>query len=319
MQLFFTISLLLLGLIFIIYGGNILIKNAVKISLITGIPEILIGATIVSLATTLPELSVTIYSSIGNLANMAIGNAIGSVIFNLTIIVGCCMVFSPQATNVSKIKKDFYILLFSTLLFFVLAKTGHLNVFSGIVLLIIFATYFTFNIIFAVKQIDFSTVVAASIPSHYKKQLFFVACYFLIGTFFITIGGKLLVENGERLANYFNIGEHIVGVGIIAVGTSMPEIVTCISSIKQKSTAIVVGNIIGANILSFTLLLGTICITNSQLSINENLLYFALPTIFLATLIIYIPSTIKKKLTRGQGLLLLALATAYYFTLFFFR
>lgn len=319
MELTLSLLLFIFGLIFIIIGGNILVKNAIKISKITGVSEIIIGATIVSLATTLPELSVTIFSSASNLNSIAVGNAIGSVIFNLTFILGLCLFFMPHKLKSRSIRLNFYLLSFCIVFLFILGLTNNLNAISGIFLLLLFVLYFSLNIYEAYKKVNaLNENVKIQKPIKINKNsLIFVGFAFIVGAGIITFGAKLLVSNGERLASLCNISEHVIGVTIIAIGTSLPELVTAISSIKYKSTNIAVGNTLGANVLSTTLLIGTASIINKNLQFNMNILFLALPLILLSMFIIYIPVKKHQKTFKWQGIVLLLLFFIYYSTLFF--
>ena len=319
MQIFLYTLSFIIGLIFIIYGGNLLVKTALKISHITGIPEILIGATIVSLATTLPELTVTVLSSAGNLSDLAVGNAIGSVLFNLLFIIGICIFFSPQKVDKNNIKKNFYILFLTTLFLLILGIFNLHSFLTGIVLILTFIIFFIINIISANKKILIEGLEIHKTPviKNPQKELFFVSLAFIIGATIITFGAKLLVTHGENIAHILNISEHIIGVTIVAIGTSLPELVTAINSIKLKSTNIAIGNTFGANILSTTLLIGTTSLMSGNLSIDKNITFIALPLILISLLLIYIPISKHGKTVKSQGLLLLIMFLIYYSSLFF--
>lgn len=317
MILFFCILLFIIGLALIIIGGDILVKNSIKICKITGIPQILIGATILSLATTLPELCVTVFSSVGNLQSIAIGNAIGSVIFNLTFILGICLFFAPHKINRNSVTKNFLTLFFTIILIWIFALYNQLNKIFAIILLIIFICYFILNIIDANRRVLIENIRIEKVEEKVFKKLIPVTICFIFGASLITTGAKLLVDNGERIAQFFNVSEHVIGVVFIAIGTSLPELVTAISSIRLKSTNLAIGNTFGANILATTLLLGTSAMMSSDnLIFNPNITYFAIPIILIAMLITYIPIYKKNQTFRWQGLGLLILFLIYYISVF---
>ncbi len=317
MHIFLTIMFFLCGLILIIIGGNVLVRNAIKISEITGIPEILVGATIVSLATTLPELSVTVFSSLDNVSSLAVGNAVGSIIFNLFFILGLCLFVSPQKVDTRNIKKNFYILFSTIVLLIIFGATNFLNIWTGFFLISICIYFFIMNIKNALKEIGKTEIVVYSIPKNYKKQMFLIVLGFIFGSSTIALGAKALVIHGEALARLINLSEHVVGITFIAVGTSLPELVTAINGIRLKATNIAIGTTLGANILSTTLLLGTLSIINDgTLSFAPAITFFALPFILFSILIIYLPIAIKGKTFKSQGLILLILFILYYITLF---
>jgi len=315
MYLFYGVLLFIIGLIIIIFSGNWMVKNAVKISSITGISQALIGATIVSLATTLPELSVTIFSSIGNLQNLAIGNAVGSVIFNLTFIVGIVLFFTRVKIHQSILGRNFYFMVFTVIFIFIFSLFGLINRVTGSVLIIIFLMYFVLNIIEANKNQPVHECIVKKFTNVDKKNLLYVIISFLVSSFFVAFGAKLLVENGELIAKTLNISDHIIGVTIIAIGTSLPEVVTAISSIRQKSSSIALGNTIGANVLSLTLLIGMSAIMEpSSLIFHSNITFVAIPIILLSCLVLYLPIKLKFCKYKLQGAVLLFLFLIYYLT-----
>ena len=319
MKIFLYILFFIIGLIFIIFGGNMLVKNALKISKITGIPEILIGATIVSLATTLPELPVTVFSSAGNLSDLAVGNAIGSVLFNLLFIIGICIFFSPQKIDAKNIKKNFYILFATIIFLFIFGSINLLNVVTGLILVIAFVLFFIVNIFDANKKVLIEGLEIHQTPiiPHPKRELLKISFAFVLGATFVTFGAKLLVSHGENIAHILGLSEHIIGVTIVAIGTSLPELVTAINSIKLKSTNIAIGNTFGANILSTTLLVGTTSIMSGNLQMENNIIFIALPIILISMLLIYIPIAKYGRTFKKQGLLLLIMFIIYYSSLFF--
>jgi len=319
MKIFLYILFFIIGLIFIIFGGNMLVKNALKISKITGIPEILIGATIVSLATTLPELTVTVFSSAGNLSDLAVGNAIGSVLFNLLFIIGICIFFSPQKIDAKNIKKNFYILFATIIFLFIFGSMNLLNVVTGLILVIAFVLFFIVNIFDANKKVLIEGLEIHQTPiiPHPKRELLKISFAFVLGSTFVTFGAKLLVTHGENIAHILGLSEHIIGVTIVAIGTSLPELVTAINSIKLKSTNIAIGNTFGANILSTTLLVGTTSIMSGNLQMENNIIFIALPIILISMLLIYIPIAKYGRTFKKQGLLLLIMFIIYYSSLFF--
>jgi len=319
MKILLYILFFVIGLVFIIYGGNILVRNALKISKITGIPEILIGATIVSLATTLPELTVTVLSSAGNLSDLAVGNAIGSILFNLLFIIGICLFFSPQKIDAKNIKKNFYIFFGTIIFLFILGIANLYNVITGLILVLTFIIFFIINIIDTNKKvlIEGLEVHKTEIIKNPKRELIKISLAFILGATFITFGAKLLVTHGENIAHVLGLSEHIIGVTIVAIGTSLPELVTAINSIKLKSTNIAVGNTFGANILSTTLLIGTTSMMSGNLQVDSNITFIALPIILLAMLLIYIPIAKYGRTFKKQGLLLLIMFLIYYSSLFF--
>lgn len=297
-----------------IYGGSILVDSSVKVSRATGIPEMVIGATIVSIATTIPELLVTVYSCFNGLPDLAVGNAVGSMLFNLTLIVGICITFLPQKIDYKNTLLNIGFLFAGSLLFYIFVADGDFSKWQGLILIGVFIASLTCNIISGKKRVVEASVNIYSLEK--KESIWKNIALFILGTAMVSIGANLLVKYGEILARSLGINEHIIGVTVIAIGTSLPDLVTAINSIKLKKTSIAIGNTIGANIINSTLLVGLSSqFGNGQIQISPNVIYFAMPMLLLSLLILFIPIAIKKKTYRWQGLVLLGITVAYYLTL----
>jgi len=313
MELAVSCVLFVLALLIIIISGNCMVSNAVKISSITGIPQALIGATIVSLATTLPELNVTVFSAMDGLTDLAIGNAIGSIIFNMTFVIGIIMLFTTNKIKYSAFGINFYIMIFVLVVIFITGILNIMNKWSGMLLLTIFLLFFIHNIIEANRKEENIDLFAIKKNKDKSGKLWLVIILFCLSSFFVSMGAKILVQNGERIARLLSISEHIIGVTIIAIGTSLPEVVTAISSIRQRSTSIAIGNIVGANILSSTLLVGISAILEpDRLVINNNILLIAIPLIIVSSLLLMYG--VKKNRYKTTGVLLLVMFVLYYIT-----
>lgn len=314
---------ILIGLVIIIFSGNFLVNNAIILSRITKIPEVMIGATVVSLATTLPELSVTIFSSIENADSLAMGNAIGSMVFNLTFIIGLCIAFLPQEIDAKNSKKNFIFLFVCLSLLFVIGSFNCMNIFYGIVLLIMCGYYLLSNFLDAKKRVSVDSVrllysrVSTEKVNFSKKDAFKALIKLVIGSALVLVGAKVLISGCLKLAGDIGISHHIVGVTLVAIGTSLPEFVTAISAIRKKATSIAVGNIIGANVLSCTLLVGATSVMNGgYLSFDKNITFFALPICAFSLLLLYLPIRKHNATKRYQGIILLILGVVYYATVF---
>ncbi len=313
MELALSCILFVLALLIIIFSGNCMVSNAIKISDITGIPQALIGATIVSLATTLPELNVTIFSSLDGLSGLAIGNAMGSIIFNMTFIVGIVLCFTKNVIKRSSLGMNFYIMCFTLIVIMLFSMLDMMTKWVGMLLLTIFLLFFIHNIIDANRKEVVIDIYAMRARESKGGKLWLVILLFCISSFFVSMGAKILVQNGERIARILSISEHVIGVTIIAMGTSLPEVVTAISSIRQRSTSIAIGNTIGANILSSTLLVGISAILEpGRLVMHSNIIYVAIPLILISSIILLF--AVRKGKYRLGGILLLILFVIYYAT-----
>ena len=312
MDLFITIVLFAIGILFILKGGDWFVDASSSIAEATGIPKFIIGATIVSVATTLPELIVSVMAAVEGKVEMAIGNAVGSAICNVALILAITLVLAPLAMK----RKDFMpkgILLLVTLLtLWVLTMGGTLNVVGIVILFLLFAAFIVENIRGAKNGITDEERTKFT-KSQWGKNL----GLFAMGAVGIVVGSQLLVANGSKLAELVGIPESVIGLTMIAIGTSLPELVTAIIAVKKKEGSLAVGNILGANLINTALIL-PICalIGGGTLAVSSQNIYFDIPMSLLVAAIVLVPSFITQKFQRWQGITLLVLYSAYTILLF---
>lgn len=295
-----------LGLI--IFGGNKLVDSAVAVAKKFKIPTAIIGATIVSIGTTIPELLVSIFSVSSNASDLAVGNALGSVIFNSCIIGGILLCFARMFTKGFNYE---YLLLIGTLVVtFILSLNGRLGILASILLLIIFVAFMSINIIKAVKQKSQEEDNNQTIDS--SKSVWFYVLFFLIGAVCVGGGSYFLVESAKYLARLAGMSEIFIGLTIVAFGTSLPELVTSISAIKKNEAGLSFGNIVGANVLNSTLLVGLTGVLSGGLAITAETLYITIPVAIASVIIMLVPTLIYHKTFKWQGFTLLSLYILYY-------
>ena len=312
MFIFFAVGILL-----IVKGGDVFVDSASYIAEAFGIPKFIIGATIVSLATTLPE---TIVSSIAAIQSralvdeaanskvaMAIGNAVGSVTANIGLILAISIIFMPLAIERKKYNVKAILLLLSVGSLTLLCLSGDLTLLKSLVLLAIFIVFIIENIKSAKTEVQAATVETKS-----NKLLVKNIILLIIGAAAIVIGSNLLVNKGSEIAYMFGVSEKIIGFTAIAIGTSLPELVTTISSLIKREPSMGVGNIIGANIIDVTMIL-PICaiIKGGSLPVETQVASFDIPVCLLITIIAIIPPMIQKKFMRWQGFTVLAIYLSY--------
>lgn len=331
MELYIAIPLFIVALIFVIKGGDIFVDASIKIANKCKIPAIIVGATIVSVATTLPELIVSITASAQGSFDLAIGNAIGSVICNTSLVCGISLAFAPIFIKNKTSPLKSYLLLFTILLMGIMSigiesgqASGFINIFEGALLLILFIVYMFTNIMDAKKEIkdrlEYEKLYNKehetnhqAIPTNTRESLTKLIILFLLGATMVALGAIGLVESAKAIAYALNISEAVVGFTIVAIGTSLPELVTTITSLRKKNNTLGYGNIIGANILNMTLICGTsACISGSAgLPINFWTLVVSIPVALVACSLFVLPMTIKQRTYRWQGISLIALYIAY--------
>lgn len=307
MQTGFVILLFVVGLVLIIKGGDWFVDSAVFIANLTGIPKFIIGATIVSVATTLPELTVSVTGVIDGELDLAVGNAVGSVTANIGLIMGISLVCMPAVIKRSQFWLKGTLMSAAALLLWVLCKDGTLHMLPSFALFVLLAVYVWDNIRDAKNDVgsDEREVVD-------KKDLPKQIVMFIIGIAAIVVGSKLLIEYGSEIALLLGVPSAIIGVTMVAIGTSLPELITTLTAIRKKESSMSIGNIIGANIIDLAMIL-PICsvVSDGKLTIAEQSYALDMPMCFAMTLIAVLPPLIKGKLYRWQGILMLALYTVY--------
>ena len=317
-----TSLLFAVGLILLIKGGDWFVDGATGIAKRFRIPDILIGATVVSIGTTLPEVMVSATSAFGGHGEIAYGNALGSIICNTALIAAITIALRP-----SKIDRKAFILPVSV--FFIAAAAygvfaygfGGFSRWAGGVLLSIFVAYVALSVRSALKNAvcDETTLD----ESHEKKGLIKDIILLVIGAAVIAYGADLLVDNGIVIAKSLGVPESVIGLTFIAIGTSLPELVTAITSIVKGHGALSLGNVIGANIFNLVLVSGVSAIVSpfavpsskQVFGINSSLL-IDIPVTVGVMAILTVPALISKKLTRAQGILLMIIYGAFCVTQF---
>ncbi|MBN1624652.1 MAG: calcium/sodium antiporter [Clostridia bacterium] len=305
MNLLLYILLFAFGLVLIIKGSDWFVDATIWIATALHIPKFIIGATLVSICTTLPELLVSTGAAINNDTSMALGNAIGSVGCNTGLILGIVVVFStPLLHYKSALKiKSAFISLALVLYFLIGYFTGIFNYITGIIFLLFAAGFIYYNYTEAKKyklDIENQETVATD-----KKTIIKNTVLFLIGLALTIFGANLMIIYGEKIAVSLNVPSIVIGVTMTALGTSLPELVTAITSLRKKAASLSIGNIFGANILNLTFVLGTTSIIKPVVLDNLKL-YFHIPAIAVITLIASISTFVfKKKYPRFMGILLL--------------
>ena len=307
MQTGLVILLFVVGLVLIIKGGDWFVDSAVFIANLTGIPKFIIGATIVSVATTLPELTVSVTGVIDGELDLAVGNAVGSVTANIGLIMGISLVCIPAVIKRSQFWLKGTLMSAAALLLWILCKDGTLHMLPSFALFALLAVYVWDNIRDAKNDVgsDEREIVD-------KKDLPKQLVMFFIGIAAIVCGSKLLIEYGSELALLLGVPSAIIGVTMVAIGTSLPELITTLTAIRKRESSMSIGNIIGANIIDLALIL-PICsvVSDGKLTIAEQSYALDMPMCFAMTLIAVLPPLIKGKLYRWQGILMLALYTVY--------
>lgn len=316
-----VIILFFIGFLLITKGADIFIDCTVKIGKKTGISELILGATIVSFATTLPELTVSVFASIDNYTTMSLGNAVGSIICNTGLILGLVAFISPFKVDKKMFSSKSIILLISVLALMILGSNGSINRGDGLLLIVILSIYMYSNI----KSVPGKNKVGGAINREIdiynnvqksKHENLKIFALFILGLIMMVIGSKLLVDNGVKIASFIGIPQGVISLTVIALGTSLPELVSSLTAIRKRHHGISVGNILGANILNVVSVIGISSLINDLPILAQNIkVDFLFMTILLLTLIL--PTIKTSKIYRLQGLILLSTYIIYIVTIYF--
>lgn len=307
--------LFIAGLIMIIKGSDWFVDSAVWIAKVLKIPDIIIGATLVSLCTTLPEAMVSTSSALRGNTDMAFGNALGSIIFNTGFILAIVIIFStPRLRERKKFQQTgHFLILLLFFLFFVGLLFQQISQKIGFLLLGILVFYLYNNIRNSKKEPDLT------MPTPVHKDKFSIIkniVAFIVGVL-LTIGGaNLLVVYGEEIARILGVPDLVIGLLLTSVGTSLPELVTAIVSMKKEAQDLSIGNILGANILNIILVIA-LTATILPIQIGKSWILFHLPfAIFIIAAVLFFIRINEEKLQRKNGLFLLCSYLIYVFLTF---
>lgn len=306
-----NILLIILGFVLLIKGADFLVDGASNIAKKFHIPEIVIGLTIVSIGTSMPELFVSITSALEGHPDMSIGNVVGSNIANLLLILGLTAIVRPIPFKKATVKYEIPICLGATILLFVVANTG--SVITRLESTFLLGTFVLFII--------YTMALAKKEKGKSKKEksttsLLTDIVFILLGIVGLKFGGDLTVDNAVEIASILGLSEKIIGVTILAVGTSLPELVTSLSAARKESPDLAIGNIIGSNIFNFLLIVG---VSSAIKPISYNVSYNRdLIILFSSVVLLLIFSYTKPKLkmSKFNGFLYFACYMAYLLMLF---
>lgn len=309
------IILFICGLVLIIKGGDFFVDAAAWMAEVSGIPQFVIGATVVSLATTLPELIVSCLGAARGSNAIAIGNAVGSVTANTGLIMAISIICIPAAVKRSQYAFKSVLLMAATAILYAASFGKSFSAFGSVLLLIIFFV----SVYESIKNAKTESAKTEK-RSFEKKEIPLNILKFIGGAAGIVIGADFLVNSATEIATVSGVSEAVISATIVAVGTSLPELVTTVTAIIKKQSSLSVGNIIGANLIDIAIIL-PICSFVSKdglVSCPQNL-YLDIPVCLGLLTIALVPMLIKGKFTRAQGIVLLVLYIAYVVFISFFN
>ncbi|WP_294829729.1 calcium/sodium antiporter [uncultured Gemmiger sp.] len=308
------VLLFIVGLLFLIKGGDWFVDGASALARRFHLPELLIGATVVSIGTTLPEVMVSTMSALSGHGEIAYGNAIGSVICNAALIAAITIAVRPGKVDPKTLKTPVAFFFAAAAIYCIAAYVfGKFTRVMGVIMLAMFVAYMIVNVL-QMKNAPAEVHEEAEEEMSLPKTLGLL----VVGAVLIAVGANLLVDNGTLIAQALGVPESVIALTFVALGTSLPELITAITSLMKGHSDLSLGNVIGANVFNLVLVSGvsvtlapfTIPQSNTLFGINSSLV-LDLPVMLAVMLILTVPALVKGKLNRAQGITLLAIYAAF--------
>lgn len=294
--------LLLIGFVLLIKGADFFVDGSSSLARIIKVPSVIIGLTIVAMGTSAPEASVSVNAALAGSNDIAISNVIGSNLFNGLVVVGVCAFMAGFKTNPEILKRDMPLNIIVTAILCIMLLDRHINHIEGIILLISMAVYIAVMVISALKNRE--TADECKILSLPKSLIFIIG-----GLIAVIFGGTLVVDNACLIAKDFGVSENFIGLTIIAIGTSLPELVTSITATRKGDSGLALGNAIGSNLFNILFILGmsaTICPLNV---LSESIIDCII--LLVSAVILYVFARTKKTMNRWEGIVCVFLYVGY--------
>lgn len=314
-----SVFLIIVGFVFLIKGADFLVEGSSNIAKKFHIPEIIIGLTIVSIGTSMPELFVSTTSSVNGYSDMSIGNILGSNLCNLLLILGLSAMIRPIKFQRETRLIEIPMCLVITIIFMIFCNTsGTIQKSEAIILIILFVMFIIYTIIMGKKgeQFDKDNTIVEIQTENKSISMIKSIIFIILGIIGLKIGGDLTIENSLVIAREFNVSEKIIGLTILAIGTSLPELVTSVTAAIKGNSDIAIGNIIGSNIFNILLIIGVSALI-SPLSYNFTYnMQMAILIIAMLVLALFPVIPPKNEMSRFNGVIYLILYVIYMIILF---
>lgn len=311
--------LLVLGFVLLIKGADFFVDGSSSVAKLLKVPTIIIGLTVVAFGTSMPELSVSVTAALQGNNDLAVSNVLGSNIFNLLVVLGCCALVNPVQAKWSLLKKEFPFSIFITVILLLLNSdfsitkvlsansTFVLGRFSGALLLALFAVFLMATVKTALTSRDSHEGIEEEykVMSPLKSGIFIAA-----GLAGIVWGGDLVVNSACKIAEDFGLSQTFIGLTIVALGTSLPELVTSMVAAGKGENDLAVGNVVGSNIFNILLILGVSSVI-TPIRLDVTAVYDTL-ILIAASLIVYVAAISKREIRRSEGTLFLIAYLAFF-------
>ncbi|WP_121181096.1 calcium/sodium antiporter [Nocardiopsis sp. Huas11] len=311
---------LVAGFVLLVAGGESLVRGAGSLARSLGMSSLVVGLTVVSFTTSAPELAVSTDAALSGYPGLAVGNVVGSNIANILLVLGAAALFVPLAVNSQVVRADIPVMALLSLAVLLMALNGNLGRVEGAVLLAALVAYVTVTVLVsrrraaddpAAAQADPDDADAAAEPARAKRVLLDVGLV-ILGTALLVAGARLLVYGASAIATALGVSDLLIGLTVVAVGTSLPELVTCVVAVLRGERDMAVGNIVGSNVFNIGAVLGlTAIISPDGIAIAPAALRFDLPIMVAVALILLPIALTKLDVARWEGALLVGFYVAY--------
>lgn len=302
-----SIILIIIGMALVLWGADRLTDGAVAIAQRMNVPEIVIGLTIVAMGTSMPEFCVSFAGALKGTADLAVGNVVGSNIFNAMLIVGVAAIVAPMSILKSTVKKDIPFAVFASLILFQLCLNNRITRIEAFVLLIMFAVFMIYTVMGAKNGMP--TASEEEAKKNKSKGLFKDVFYVFAGLAALIVGSNIFVDNATEIARLLGVSEAVIGLTIVAAGTSLPELATSIVAARKGQSAIAIGNVIGSNVFNILFIIGLTGVITPMQIVGLTNIDFAV--MLGSMLLLWLMSFTKYTLSRWEGAVLAVLYVVY--------
>ncbi len=303
-QTWLQVLLLVIGIIVVIKGADWLTSGAVGMAERIGVPQIIIGLTIVAMGTSMPEFFVSLLSAINGTPDLAVGNIVGSNIFNALLIVGCAAMVAPIAIQRTTVKKDIPVAVFASLLLMGMTLDGQISRIDAAILFVIFLAYLWITLRGA-KTEEGAGQEEEKKPMPVLKAVILV----FVGLACLIFGSDVFVDNATAIAHAMGISDAVIGLTIVAGGTSLPELATSVVAAKKGNSGIAIGNVLGSNVFNILMILGVTGLITPM--IISGITIVDLSMMVISMILLWLFSFTKYRIERWEGVLLAAIFIGY--------
>lgn len=304
-EMLWSVVLLVVGFVLLIKGADFFVEGSSSVAKMLKVPSIIIGLTIVAMGTSLPECAVSMTASMTNNNALAVSNAVGSNIFNLMVVCGFCALFNPLAVEKSTLKKEFPFSMICAILLLVCGYIAmELGRVDGLILLVVFVCFLVWMVKSALKA------RANAGDEEYEVLPVWKCIVFIVGGIIaIKFGGDFVVDGASTIAAKMGLSQNLIGLTIVACGTSLPELVTSVVAARKNELDMALGNVIGSNIFNILFVLGIAASISPIAFITENIIDIAI--LIAMSVLVWIFAWTKQKLDKTEGVVMLLLYAVY--------